>query len=44
MPEIYDNVDISSKIGKIDLLILKELEKDTFIKYIDLARKLKLTR
>ena len=44
IPEIYEDVNISSKIDKIDLLILKELEKDAFIKYIDLARKLKLTR
>ena len=44
VPEIYEDVNPSSKIDKIDLLILKELEKDAFIKYIDLARKLKLTR
>ena len=44
IPEIYEDVNPLSKIDKIDLLILKELEKDAFIKYIDLARKLKLTR
>jgi len=44
IPEIYelpaDNLDIS----KIDLLILKELRKNVFIKYIDLAKILRLTR
>ena len=44
IPEVYEEVNPSSRIDKIDLLILKELEKDAFIKYVDLAKKLRLTR
>ena len=44
VPEIYEVPVNNSNISKIDLLILKELRKNVFIKYIDLAKILKLTR
>jgi len=44
IPEVYENPNTELKLDKIDLLILKELRKDAFIKYIDLAKILKLTR
>ena len=44
IPEVYENPTTELKLDKIDLLILKELRKDAFIKYIDLAKILKLTR
>jgi len=44
VPEVYENPNTELNLDKIDLLILKELRKDAFIKYIDLAKMLKLTR
>jgi len=44
IPEVYENPNTELKLDRIDLLILKELRKDAFIKYIDLAKILKLTR
>ena len=44
VPEVYENPNTELNLDKIDLLILKELRKDAFIKYIDLAKILKLTR
>ena len=44
VPEVYEVPARNPDISKIDLLILKELRKNVFVKYIDLARILKLTR
>jgi len=44
IPEIYENPDQEQGLSRIDLLILKELRKNAFIKYIDLAKILKTTR
>ena len=44
VPEQYEDPNPRPKLDKIDLLILKEVQKNAFIKYIDLAKILGLTR
>jgi len=44
VPEIFEEVDPHPRIDEIDLRILKELQKDAYVKYVDLSRKLGLTR
>ena len=44
VPEIYEELDPAGKFDKIDLLILKELQKNVFVKYVELSRKLGISR
>ena len=44
VPEIYEELNPAANFDKIDLLILKELQKNIFVKYIELSRKLGVSR
>ena len=44
IPEIFDEVNPHPEIDEVDLHILKELQKNAYIKYVDLSRKLGLSR
>jgi len=44
VPEIYEELSPTVNFDKIDLLILKELQKNIFVKYVDLSRKLGVSR
>ena len=44
IPEIYEELNPNPLLDKIDLLILKELQKNIFVKQTDLAKRLGVTR
>jgi len=44
VPEIYEELDPAGNFDKIDLLILKELQKNVFVKYVELSKKLGISR
>ena len=44
VPEIYEEFDPTGNFDKIDLLILKELQKNVFVKYVELSKKLGISR
>jgi len=44
LPEIYEELEPTMNFDKTDILILKELQKNIFIKYVELSKKLGVSR